>query len=975
MKTLLLSLIVVISFSVQGQITEEIYFSDTAWGFLDQVFDHVKLDDGMIVSGAIDTDTTVEPVIVKLNLNGEVVWSTFEDTKLGTWNCQKFNIEFYEDGFVYGVSYETNLPIWKRTIWKVNAVSGDVIWTSLFYANTPNNSVSDMVDYDSARFLLSYFVTWEGPIVAFIDKYTGDTLSTKVVNPIGGPLGNKVPQLEVDYNGNIFCSSHSYFYKFNGDNLNFPIWARSYAFGANTLGQIQEVYLDEAGQLFLMGEEDGDFDGIVQRVSSMSGEIIWLRNAVQDEVRFQDFKDKFGKLFITYEPQSFVGNNFQTTVSIRKSDGHLLWESNQSQSDGIPGSDQSALSLDVDCEGNVFQTGYFEWGRWGAMRLNWQSGFKPFDLTVSDNLTYNDTESRGVGAVLYENSPVIIGNLEAPSGDVTARYVTFDPTNGDLEVNKKIGSRAQFHSSAKQIINHNDSIYALKQHGSNVSISAYDINGSLFWEYIEQDSAYSEAGNLAVVNDQLFFTIASHQLDSVAPFYADSIDEIRLIELDRMTGNMTTQNTLVISDEMHLFGLISNATSSFLFYTKNQLTSVLKWDGTAFLPEVVIEPSGISTTSKNAQDLILDFNANKILFAGSSALIGIDKNTLGLSTEYGYSTQRAPYALQEVSSELAIVGEDSGTQFFTMIDTSSMLLSWENTYDTGVFYGLEALGDTVFVHGVSQDSIQVQKLSRLDGSSFWSFSHQNTAGSTSESYDLELLPSKEMLVISGSELNQGASADALIEIVNSVVGISLYEDLRPDEIGQNSFSGTSCTQSTDKVWIGGALNRITFGKEGFIYILEPNDSLNQEDCTGLIQGTAYIDSCGTCVEGLTGQLPCVQDCNLDWGGNAFIDSCGICAGGNTGVIPVLNPIDCFNSINELSEVFLEIVPNPSSNSFTVIGIDSDEYKISLYDLSGKLILSQRNQAIVEAGSYARGAYIVEVRFKETVRKLRVLLVQ
>ncbi len=54
------------------------------------------------------------------------------------------------------------------------------------------------------------------------------------------------------------------------------------------------------------------------------------------------------------------------------------------------------------------------------------------------------------------------------------------------------------------------------------------------------------------------------------------------------------------------------------------------------------------------------------------------------------------------------------------------------------------------------------------------------------------------------------------------------------------------------------------------------------DCNGTLNGTAYIDDCGTCVAGTTGKLACQRDCNRDWGGTAFLDDCGNCVGGNTG---------------------------------------------------------------------------------------------
>ncbi len=58
-----------------------------------------------------------------------------------------------------------------------------------------------------------------------------------------------------------------------------------------------------------------------------------------------------------------------------------------------------------------------------------------------------------------------------------------------------------------------------------------------------------------------------------------------------------------------------------------------------------------------------------------------------------------------------------------------------------------------------------------------------------------------------------------------------------------------------------------------------------QDCIGVWDGEAYIDNCGTCVGGYTGRIPCPQDCNNTWGGSAYLDTCDICVGGDTGQIP------------------------------------------------------------------------------------------
>ncbi len=61
-------------------------------------------------------------------------------------------------------------------------------------------------------------------------------------------------------------------------------------------------------------------------------------------------------------------------------------------------------------------------------------------------------------------------------------------------------------------------------------------------------------------------------------------------------------------------------------------------------------------------------------------------------------------------------------------------------------------------------------------------------------------------------------------------------------------------------------------------------NVTNNDCNGDPGGSAYLDNCGTCVGGNTGETACSQDCNGDWGGTAYTDNCSDCVGGNTGEV-------------------------------------------------------------------------------------------
>ncbi len=91
---------------------------------------------------------------------------------------------------------------------------------------------------------------------------------------------------------------------------------------------------------------------------------------------------------------------------------------------------------------------------------------------------------------------------------------------------------------------------------------------------------------------------------------------------------------------------------------------------------------------------------------------------------------------------------------------------------------------------------------------------------------------------------------------------------------------TACTQDCAGVWGGTAF----IDNCGNCVGGNTGSTACNQDCAGFWGGTAVIDNCGTCVGGNTGNTACTQDCAGVWGGTAILDNCGTCVGGNTGLI-------------------------------------------------------------------------------------------
>ena len=113
--------------------------------------------------------------------------------------------------------------------------------------------------------------------------------------------------------------------------------------------------------------------------------------------------------------------------------------------------------------------------------------------------------------------------------------------------------------------------------------------------------------------------------------------------------------------------------------------------------------------------------------------------------------------------------------------------------------------------------------------------------------------------------------------------IIFYQDQDNDGLGNPDISELQCNEPEDG-WCDNSndLDDTCFSSD-----------INQDniDCNNVCNGEAYIDGCGDCVGGNTGQEECNEDCNGVNNGSAERDDCGVCAGGDTGIVPNQD-LDC-----------------------------------------------------------------------------------
>lgn len=113
--------------------------------------------------------------------------------------------------------------------------------------------------------------------------------------------------------------------------------------------------------------------------------------------------------------------------------------------------------------------------------------------------------------------------------------------------------------------------------------------------------------------------------------------------------------------------------------------------------------------------------------------------------------------------------------------------------------------------------------------------------------------------------------------------------------------------------------------------------------------------------GLYTAISCAEDCNGDIGGTAFLDSCGVCAGGNTGNDPELDPEMCV--ITSANNQFKNGAIYP-----TILNVGSPIYlpeingKVKVFRVNGQLVFEGniRDNKILTTHSWGTGIYFVQI---------------
>ncbi len=838
MRTILF--ILSFGFSMVGfsQIIGTHYFNDTLNGKLNQIHDYIEVADGIIVSGEMNINNVEYPVVIKLSPQGELIWSTINTAMYGTlYNCIRFNIYLFDDGFIYGTTYFGSGANVNR-IWKINPQDGSVVYSTQFHSNFA--AEMKLEEYDTSKFIVTYEKETLGiqySMLAYLNKANGDTLSTKTMSAN--------PQFQegarVDEDKNVYFWSGNKFMKFNKGNLNEKLWERTYQTGlTNPLDFIQDVYLDQEDRVFLFGIDGGTFghgDGNVLEVSPVDGIPYWDTQALPAQVKIKNIIDREGKLYLCYQ-HSLVGSTFTRYFASRidKFTGSRDWYCAHSMTPvGTPvpmqsSNMQGALSMDLDCSGGLYMTGYYgdaNYGpeMWGVMKVNASTGAKIYDFTVTEDSVYYDDFSSGKVICVFENSPVVLGHLEnlnSPNLWLSdAYYVAFDPQNGTILDRHGISGQLQLQSKTIDLVRKDNEIFVFKQHGKYLAVQSMNPDFTTNWSTPIIDTSYLQGGQMTVTPNYIYVTAHMNYSTGSYPFDLGIAFRYFVYRINRQTGAITHSTYIpLLTGTIAPMEIEADDDQFFFYYRRNSSEYVRRWTvSTGYSNEYAVNLAGATTEFDGEHNNVLNYTTNSLIVIGSDAIRLVPKTAMASPTVlFNFSGTRSYYDCKLFDDKIYMVGKNNaGSKLITVYDISGDSIIWEQNYGLGTWLKIDKDPYNNFIVGGEHDSLMnLTMVKRIDGSVIWEKYIDTLAHPATHLLDCRVNQSANIISLTGARYNANGSTDVILSIYN-FYGDTLFTYLGEDVQDLKSTGFTIEVAPDSTTWIGGAYNRLISVKEGFIF--------------------------------------------------------------------------------------------------------------------------------------------------------------
>jgi hypothetical protein len=262
--------------------------------------------------------------------------------------------------------------------------------------------------------------------------------------------------------------------------------------------------------------------------------------------------------------------------------------------------------------------------------------------------------------------------------------------------------------------------------------------------------------------------------------------------------------------------------TAFFFYERNGNVYFNRWTPSSMSSDQLFQAAGANINFGGKLNIVSDYDSPNYIILGTDAIYKIDKNTLAVTTAMSYTGNRNYYHILENQNVLYLSGSDaSGTQVLTAVDKLTLSVAWEETYSTNgeLIETIASGSNKLWISGTNNNVIEVHEVSVLNGSTNWTYQTDPSTYGDTKPLDFALHPTRNYLTVSGSQVVSTGGGNVIIDNLD-LGGTNIGTIVDEDEIGLVSQANTIAHLSDSSMWVGGALNRTTYGKEGFIYKID-----------------------------------------------------------------------------------------------------------------------------------------------------------
>lgn len=818
-------------FAVRGQIMPVNTIDELDFGGLTSFLTYKRYNDDLIIGGIVRGGNSGSPFMARLTKGGEVIWNTLEHTNLpfiGSYDI-RMKSTLSKDGHIYCIMIPSSFSNYDPVLFKVDVNTGEVV----------NIQSYGEIDFKFSRVLeigdklVASRVVGDVSTLSFIDKESLHVYDEYVFSNY-----DRLAVLGADHSNNIFVALGDTIRKHNFLNIDLTLWETKLDYS----DRIDRIHFSNEGELFVF-HRGHTLSGLVSKMNSFTGEVLsrgitvedqsFLRKVIEDDSFLYPI---YGHLYVG------AGTSYFSTAKIRKEDGAVIWKgefdvSLSSEDEVYSGKRASAISITLDCNSDLYMTGYFDSsnygpGKCGVVKVSGEDGTKMWDQIITTNTGVDEMVSIGYGVELINDTLVVLAELQ--SDDTVTMYVSqIDQNTGEiLELDKVFVESCRFAGISDLFVYEDECI--------DVGYNSLDVISHSYktFDVEEVNSFRRSAGRLE--SGLVFKNDYLHVFSSIWYDKYSNRSEIIVrtrVNSDELHEEIISMNSIDVQ-VLDIFG--GNNFVSLLYRVDNEIRCRTIRYYIDVVTDVFIEQVDGSPQESLRKNVLGRYGNNPLFYIGKEQVdfYKIPEMTISASLPYVSKMNATSYAMLN-DSILCMVGEFlTGEIGVNMLDLSTGEEYWSielhnyNYISDIVYDGADGL----YVTGRDGEGMKVTRLNRYTGEVVWDFANSDLLANVIAN-DLAIIPQRNTIAVACTKVNTLNSSDGqllILDLQGNVVHVEEYVD----EL--NALSSVRSVEAGADLlyYFGGSHNTLAKGKRGFVNTADVSAINNGIGLNGVV----YYDS-------------------------------------------------------------------------------------------------------------------------------------